>query len=160
MRKKSIIYNLFKFFFGHGDESSSQSKWRHPVKGSGQIISKLLDNIKDLKGEVLYNVEIKNIDLKDDKIISLECKIDNKLEKIFPKIIVSSIPLEVLHNIIFKHIPYKKEQNISARRGTLLVYLFLRIETKIENTWINVSCPSLKIGRITNYKSFNGGNGT
>ena len=155
-KKKSVIYNIFKFFFGHGDESSSQLKWRHPVKGSGQIISKLLENIKGLKGEVLYDVEIKNIDLKDDKIISLECKIDNKLEKIFPKIIVSSIPLEVLYNIIFKYIPYKKEENISARRGTLLVYLFLNIETKIENTWINVSCPSLKIGRITNYKSFNG----
>ena len=125
-------------------------------KGSGQIISKLVENIKDLKGQILYNVEIKNIDMKDNNIISLDCKIDNKLEKIFPKIIVSSIPLEVIYNIIFKNIPYKKEENISARRGTLLVYLFLNIETKIENTWINVSCPSLSIGRITNYIRFNG----
>ena len=78
------------------------------------------------------------------------------MQKIFPKIIVSSIPLEVLYNITFKHIPYKKEENISARRGTILVYLFLNIETKIENTWINVSCPSLSIGRITNYIRFNG----
>ena len=155
-QKKSFIYSLLKLFFGFGDEKSSQLKWKHPAKGSGQIISKLVENIKSLKGEVLYNVEIKNIDVKDDKVISLECKIDNKMQKIFPKIIVSSIPLEVLYNITFKHIPYKKEENISARRGTILVYLFLNIETKIENTWINVSCPSLSIGRITNYIRFNG----
>ena len=73
---------MLKLFFGFGDEKSSQLKWKHPAKGSGQIISKLVENIKSLNGVVLYNVEIKNIDVKNDNVISLECKIDNKCKNI------------------------------------------------------------------------------
>ena len=69
-------------------------------------------------------LKLKNIDVKDDKVISLECKIDNKMQKIFPKIIVSSIPLEVLYNITFKHIPYKRRKYFCAKRNHTSLSVF------------------------------------
>ena len=152
----SIFYIIKKFFSGSGDEKSSQDIWRHPSKGSGQIISKLVNNILDLGGEFLYDVKIQNIQIKNDRIISLEYIQNGKIEKIMPKVVVNSIPLEVSHKLIFNKKLHKDDKNISAQRGTLLVYLFLNNETEIKNTWINVSCPDLKIGRITNYAKFNG----
>jgi hypothetical protein len=42
------------------------------------------------------------------------------------------------------------------RRTVLLVYLFMNEEPRFPQAWLQVTCPSSRIGRVTNYAAFNG----
>jgi hypothetical protein len=42
----------------------------------------------------------------------------------------------------------------SRRRTVVLVYLFLDRQPRFPHAWLQVTCPSTRIGRITNYSGF------
>ena len=50
--------------------------------------------------------------------------------------------------------PSAKE--MSFRRSVVLVYLFLDKEPRFPHTSLHVSCPTLKMGRVTNYGALGG----
>ena len=152
----SLINSLKRYFFDKNDEKNSQEKWRHPSKGSGQIISRLIGNINLLGGEIYYNTEIIDINTEGDEVKSITIKKDNKNQTIDTKTLISSIPLESIHKLIFKTDTIQESNILSSNRGTILVYLFFNSMLKFKNIWLNVSCPKLKIGRITNYGNFDG----
>ena len=42
----------------------------------------------------------------------------------------------------------------APKRTVVLVYLFLNEEPRFPHAWLQVTCPSTRIGRITNYAAF------
>ena len=152
----SFVNSLQRYFFDKNDDKNAQEKWRHPSKGSGQIISRLIENINLLGGEIYYNTEIVDINTEGDEVKSITIKKDNKNQTIYNITLISSVPLESIYKLIFKKDIIQESNIISSNRGTILVYLFFNSSLQFKNIWLNVSCPKLKIGRITNYGNFGG----
>src|SRR5262249_13101890 len=76
-----------------------------------------------------------------------------------PLNVVSSIPIEFLLRFL-KPPSATADANAKAldplRRTVVLVYLFLDEEPHFPHAWLQVTCPTSRIGRVTNYTAFNG----
>jgi hypothetical protein len=73
--------------------------------------------------------------------------------------VASSIPLEAAIRLLGRGVPEAFTGAMGApsrRRTVVLVYLFLDRPPLFPHAWLQVTCPSTRIGRITNYAAFNG----
>lgn len=78
-----------------------------------------------------------------------------------PQHVVSSIPPGLLKRFLnADSIPQSSDirppssGSSAPRRTVILVYLFLNEEPRFPHAWLQVTCPSTRIGRITNYGAF------
>ena len=73
-----------------------------------------------------------------------------------PSNVISSIPPGLLTRFLYSQ-PVSQTSNIkhqTSKRTVILVYLFLAEEPRFPHAWLQVTCPSTRIGRITNYAAF------
>lgn len=132
--------------------------WRHPAKGTGQICDALAKGMFDHGGSFAFQATIFEVKTSDGRVSSVLAEVG--LEKVCYefKNLVSSIPLEVIIKLLGRNVPeaYSTAQGApSQRRTVVLVYLFLNNAPKFPHAWLQVTCPSTRIGRITNYSGFN-----
>lgn len=67
------------FTFAHGNGSFIQSSWR--LKGDGNmLVSRLVDNIRGNGGEVLCNMEVEELEIKDGKAVAALCSNGERFE--------------------------------------------------------------------------------
>jgi protoporphyrinogen oxidase len=132
-----------------------EQKWYHPAKGSGQIIDILEDRIVQMGGKIDLEHEIIRINHEGFVIKSIDIKVQEKQINIKPEFVISSLPLEIMGKIMsIDFCPSTKE--LSFRRGIVMVYIFLNKKARFPHTSLEVSCPRLKMGRITNYGAYEG----
>jgi protoporphyrinogen oxidase len=136
--------------------------WRHPAKGSGQICETLASEIIRMGGRIHYQTKVSAIASSQGMITSVTAEIDGKTTTFEPGHLVSSIPPQTLQHFLFSAAPNVQAGRLTAskeagrKRTVVLVYLFLKEEARFPHAWLNVTCPSTRIGRITNYAGFNG----
>jgi hypothetical protein len=82
--------------------------------------------------------------------------------------VVSSIPPQLLKRFLYANsseqssIPRSQSStgnplssvSTAPKRTVVLIYLFLNEEPHFPHAWLQVTCPSTRIGRITNYAAF------
>ena len=132
--------------------------WRHPARGTGQICESLARGITESGGDFGYGAKILEIKPGDGSVDSVVAEIGSEKICYTPRNLVSSIPLEVLITLLGRKIPesYTAAQGApSQKRTVVLVYLFLDRPPKFTHAWLQVTCQSTRIGRITNYSGFN-----
>jgi protoporphyrinogen oxidase len=129
-------------------------EWYHPAKGSGQIIDVLEKRIGQMGGEIKFGHQVIKINHEDSLIKSVDIKAQ-EIQTIKPEYVISSLPLEIMGKMmsIDSH-PSAKE--MSFRRSVVMVYIFLNKKVRFPHTSLEVSCPRLKMGRVTNYSAFGG----
>ena len=146
--------------FSQKEVNTYKGIWRHPAKGSGQISEILAEEIIRLGGRIHYQAKVVEIASSQGTINSVTAEIGSETIAFAPSYVVSSIPPEFLKRFLFPQssAPTRSNQSFSAapKRTVLLVYLFLNEEPRFPHAWLNVTCPSTRIGRITNYSGFNG----
>ena len=85
-----------------------------------------------------------------------------------PSHVVSSIPPQLLKRFLYANsseqssIPRSQSSmgnppssvSTAPKRTVILIYLFLNEEPHFPHAWLQVTCPSTRIGRITNYAAF------
>ncbi len=78
-----------------------------------------------------------------------------------PSHVVSSIPPGLLKRFLYtgaaspsSAIGPQSSAASAPKRTVILVYLFLNEEPRFPHAWLQVTCPSTQIGRITNYAAF------
>ncbi len=132
-----------------------QQEWYHPSKGSGQIIDILESKITQMGGQIKLGHEVVKINHENSVIKSIDIMGLQKKINIKPEIVISSLPLEAMGKIMsIDFCPTLKE--LSFRRSVIMVYIFLDSKTRFPHTSLQVACPELKMGRITNYSAFGG----
>jgi protoporphyrinogen oxidase len=136
------------------------TSWRHPAKGSGQISQLLEQHIREAGGSLQFGVQVSEIHGSDGRITHVHAETESEKLVFQPKHVVSSIPLEALCQFVLPDQLGTASQDVPgmppARRSTILVYLFSEAPPKFPHTWLCVTCPTTRIGRITNYAGFNG----
>jgi hypothetical protein len=78
-----------------------------------------------------------------------------------PSNVISSIPPGLLKRFLAgnsseppSNVGPSSSVGNAAKRTVVLVYLFLNEEPRFPHAWLQVTCPSTRIGRITNYAAF------
>ncbi len=139
------------------NETSLIETFLYQKKGPGQMWNIMAKEVEKLGGKIIYNSNINNIKIKNNKII----EIYNNNEKVKGNYIISSIPIKDLINIIEKApksivkisnaLPYRDFITI----GLILKNINLKNETDYKtinniapDTWIYIQEKKYKLGRI------------
>jgi protoporphyrinogen oxidase len=134
--------------------------WRHPAKGTGQICDSLASGIISHGGRVDYEARLLEMARSGGRVDSVTAEVASEKVTYTSLNVVSSIPLEFLLGFLLPQTSTSTQNNSRAldplRRTVVLVYLFLDEEPRFPHAWLQVTCPSTRIGRITNYSAFNG----
>ncbi len=162
----AVIKDMFRKIFNPKSnkvETSLIEQFWYPKYGPGQLWENLADEIEKNGGKILKQHSVQKINLKENKITSVECVCDGKIEVFEGDIFISSMPLkdlvedmkeepvpEDIKNIA-TGLPYRDFMTV----GLLLKKLDLKNKTKIKtlgnivpDCWIYVQEPDVKLGRI------------
>ena len=148
--------------FSQKEANTYQGIWRHPAKGSGQISEILAEEIVRFGGRIHYQSKVVEIASSHGTITSVTAEIGSETIAFEPSHVISSIPPEFLTRFLFPQSSastrssQSPSRSAAPKRTVVLVYLFLNEEPRFPHAWLNVTCPSTRIGRITNYSGFNG----
>ena len=163
----AVIKDMFSKIFGKKNkekvETSLIEQFWYPKYGPGQLWETLADEVEKNGGTIKKGYLVKNINIKDNKIVSVECEVDGKIETIEGDKFISSMPVKDLvegfkgDNInsemkkIASGLPYRDFITV----GLLVNKLQLKNETNIKtlgnivpDCWIYVQEPDVKLGRI------------
>lgn len=163
---KAILKDMFSKLLNKKDrkvETSLIEEFWYPKYGPGQLWETLAQEIENLGGTIKKGHCVKNINIKDNKIVSVECLVDGETKKIEGDIFISSMPVKDLVKgfkgesipeeikTIASGLPYIDFQTV----GVLLKKLKLENKTKIKtlgnivpDCWIYVQEPEVKMLRF------------
>lgn len=148
--------SLKKFATNIGDEKTGQDSWRHPNKGAGQITDLINQELIHHNVDFYFNTEITGVEVFENIIERIRIKKDDEDSELIPDIVVSSLPPEIAGKLFLNRDVSNETDSTSLNRGAIVVYLFIDENSRFPHTWLNVSDPDLKIGRIVNYSNFGG----
>ncbi len=162
----AVIKDMFRKVFNPKSkkvETSLIEQFWYPKYGPGQLWETLADEFEKKGGKILKEHSVQKINIEGNKIVSVECVHDGKIEVFSGDIFISSMPLkdlvedmkeEVVPEDIKKiatGLPYRDFMTV----GLLLKKLDLKNKTKIQtlgnivpDCWIYVQEPDVKLGRI------------
>jgi protoporphyrinogen oxidase len=158
--------------------------WRHPAKGTGQICEKLAEEILKAGAPIHYEAQVTEMTCEEEerdqrskireqtpdgtaqRIDAVTVRIGSETICFKPLHVVSSIPPQLLKRFLCSK-PSSQSPVAAAlgrseltinhqppKRTVVLVYLFLNEEPRFPHAWLQVTCSSTRIGRITNYAAF------
>jgi protoporphyrinogen oxidase len=144
--------------FSKKEVNTFKGVWRHPAKGTGQICDRMADAMIAAGGTIHYRVNVTSIGTSGDRVQSVVAELPSGPVTFEPEHVISSVPLELLLKLCGRSVPPSPQRRgvAPAKRMVVLVYLFLDREPNFPHAWLQVTCPSTRIGRITNYSAFNG----
>ncbi|MFR4319699.1 MAG: hypothetical protein ACLT2Z_10300, partial [Eubacterium sp.] len=144
-------------------ETSLIEEYIYPKYGPGQLWEAVADDIKKMGGKIVMNTEVKDINTKDGKIVSITC-IENGVPVEYEgDIFMSSMPVnDLVAGIKGSEIPDIVKESAAdlpfrdfVTVGLLLNKLNLKNETKLKtlnnivpDCWIYVQDTGVKLGRI------------
>ena len=145
-------------------ETSLIEQFWYPKYGPGQLWETLAKEFENKGGKILKSHSVKNINIKNGKIYSVECDVNGKSQTFIADIFISSMPVKDLVVSISNNQEIDKEVLEIATGlpyrdfitcGLLVKKLNLKNETKMKtlgnivpDCWIYVQEPEVKMGRI------------
>jgi len=131
--------------------------WRHPALGTGQIVEALEKDIQENGGHFEFGTNVTSMQVEDGRVVSIQASQDGQAIEYRPKHVVGAVPVELLAKLLNARSPATRVPAAEdKRRSTVLVYLFLDCPPPFPHTFLEVSCPNMKCGRIANYASMGG----
>ncbi len=132
------------------------AEWRHPARSTGQIIDKLVEGIEGSGGELMLGASVQSIVESGTQVTEVRGEADGESFVLKCDHVVSSVPLDILARLLGEEPPSDLKARDTRRRSTILVYLFSDAPPKFPHAWLDVTDPTLRAGRITNYAGFHG----
>jgi protoporphyrinogen oxidase len=162
----STVKSLATRVISKAEVNTYKGIWRHPAKGTGEICEKLADEILKAGAQIHYKAQVMQMICVSDGgrekstgtqwIDSVVAQVGPETISFKPSNVISSIPPALLTRFLYPQ-PVSQTSNIkhqTSKRTVILVYLFLAEEPRFPHAWLQVTCPSTRIGRITNYAAF------
>lgn len=163
---KAVIKDMFSKLIGKRSmkvETSLIEEFWYPKYGPGQLWETLAEEFEKLGGKIKKGYSVKNINIRNNKITSVECIIEGQLQEITGDIFISSMSVKDLvegfkgqevpskYLKIASGLPYRDFMTV----GLLVKKLELENKTTIKtlgnivpDCWIYVQEPEVKLGRI------------
>jgi protoporphyrinogen oxidase len=142
-------------FFGNKDNKvkSLISEFNYPRFGPGQMWEAMRGAIEEQGGEVRLDARVESMELEDNRIVAVVVG-GETFES--PEAVISSLPLREVVEMIS---PAAPQSVIDAARGLryrdfLTVALVLDGADPFPDNWIYIHEPSVRVGRIQNFRSW------
>lgn len=150
---KSVVTRLIQRM---NRDPADEIQWRHPAKSTQQIIDALVAGIDDGGGEIILGCQVQSVrQTPDDRFIVAGSVGGSKAEWQADRL-VSAIPVMVLASLLGLETQELRKSDHNRGRMTLVGYLMLDEPPRFEHAWLDVGCPDMKLGRITNFSGFGG----
>jgi protoporphyrinogen oxidase len=138
--------------FGNGGVKSLIREFHYPRFGPGQMWETMAERIAERGGQVLTGMPVDRLEIEDDRVVAVAA---GGLE-IECEDVISSLPLRTLAGIAE---PAPPRAALEAAQGLryrdfLTVALVLRGDDPFPDNWVYVHDPSVRVGRIQNYRSW------
>lgn len=135
--------------------------WKHPARGTGQICEYLERGIREAGGRIECSSKLLQFETSNrNKVDAVVAEIGGEQIRFEVKNVITSIPLEALVQVLSPDAnsaeTFKNAPSPFRKKTVVLTYLFLNEEPHFPHAWLNVTCPTTRIGRITNYSALNG----
>ena len=159
----SILKNAIVKGKGKNVETSLIEEFWYPKFGPGQFWETVAEQVSQNGGIIFKSHKVTDVNIKDDKIISVTCKVNQKTVEIKGDIFLSSMPLKDLvcgmNNIVVpanileiaKGLPYLDFQTV----GVLVNRLKIKNQTNLKtlsnivpDCWVYVQEPDVKMLRF------------
>lgn len=130
--------------------------FRYPRKGPGMMWETAAEKIKNNGGSVLLGAQVSNLQyLEETKEWLIHYKLSSGgVETIKAQHVISSIPMQELFLNIKPESQFKNEAKKLRYRDFLTVALILPDRNIFSDNWIYIHDPTVKVGRIQNFKSW------
>jgi protoporphyrinogen oxidase len=141
-------------FFGPGGKkiTSLISEFNYPRYGPGQMWEAMRDEIRARGGEVRLNAPVTRLRTESGRIVDVVAG----GETLHPSYVISSLPLRTTVGITEPDAP--GDARDAARglryRDFLTVALVIEGEDLFPDNWIYIHDPSVRVGRIQNFRSW------
>jgi len=135
---------------------SGQARWFHPYRGSGGLIDTLVTEIKALGGEIRTKHSVTGLVREDRRVRAVRTESEGREELIALDHLVSTAKLEHLAAWLGEDDHFESRE-VSFKRSVILVFAFIDGPVPFSHTCIYVTCPKLRVGRITNYGAYDCG---
>jgi protoporphyrinogen oxidase len=138
---------------------SGQSTWRHPAKGTQQIVDALETGSRQHGIEFLLDTEVLGLAPDPTSAHRIRFRRNGEESDLAARHIISSVPLPLLMGLLEGvpadlRIPPKEEKLF--KKSTALVYLLANGEPRFPHNWLEVTDRKLNMGRVVNYATWNG----
>ncbi len=154
----STLREALERAFSRTEPNTFEGAWRHPLKGTGQICELLEQGAVDSGGRFEYQSQITGVEASETKFQAVTVETQTDTIRFIPEHVITSIPINFLvallepdrnHGTTPTQAPLKKNT-------VVLVYLFLDEPPRFPQTYLHVTSPETRIGRITNYSAYGG----
>ena len=141
------------FFGNRGNKVKTLiSEFHYPRYGPGQMWEAMAQRIEDEDGEILLDTPVELIELEDGRVVGVEAAGCTYR----PEAVISSLPLR---DVVAMTQPRPPGEVVAAARGLryrdfLTVALVVAGEDLFPDNWIYIHEPSVRVGRIQNYRSW------
>ena len=130
--------------------------FHYPKLGPGMMWERVANTVKEKGSEVQLEAEVERIFWSNDKVETLEVKVNGKRELVRGSHFISSMPIREL---IKKFEPAVPEEVLKAAmklnyRDFLTVVLIVNKRDVFPDNWIYIHDPDVKVGRIQNFKNW------
>jgi protoporphyrinogen oxidase len=128
------------------------SEFRYPRYGPGQMWEAMARRIEDDGGEILLDTPVERLEIQQGRVVSIEGA--GRTHR--PQAVISSLPLR---DVVAMTRPEPPADVVEAARGLryrdfLTVALVVDGEDLFPDNWIYIHDPSVRVGRIQNYRSW------
>jgi protoporphyrinogen oxidase len=128
------------------------SEFRYPRYGPGQMWEAMARRIEEDGGEILLDTRVERLDVERGTVVAVEAAGRTHL----PAAVISSLPLR---DVVAMTRPAPPAEVVEAARGLryrdfLTVALVVSGEDLFPDNWIYIHDPSVRVGRIQNYRSW------
>ncbi len=141
-------------FFGNKDNriKSLISEFHYPRFGPGQMWETMADEIIADGGEVRLNTPVTRLEVRDGEVVALEAG----GERIEPSHVISSLPLRATVGMAGAAATGSVQAAAQGLRyrDFLTVALVIDGEDLFPDNWIYIHEPSVRVGRIQNFRSW------
>ncbi len=140
---------------------SGQATWRHPAKGTQQIVDRLEEGSRLSGVEFLLDTEVGALAWEGDGGYRVRYRgRDGDERELSAHCVVSSVPLPLLTGLLGAQLPESLRrppaEEVLFKKSTALVYLMADGEPRFPHNWLEVNDLRVKMGRVVNYATWNG----
>jgi len=128
------------------------SEFRYPRYGPGQMWEAMARRIEDDGGEILLDTPVERLEVEQGRVVAIEAA--GRTHR--PHAVISSLPLR---DVVAMTRPEPPARVVEAGRGLryrdfLTVALVVSGDDLFPDNWIYIHDPSVRVGRIQNYRSW------
>lgn len=152
IKKLSLMEAVKNAFFGGGKHKTLVDQFAYPIDGTGMVYELMAEKFQANGGNLRLNTGVEKVVTEYETVTGLVLANGEELKFDY---VVSTMPLTLLVSRLEEAPSEIREKANSLKfRNTILVYLHVDAMDLFKDNWLYVHSPSLKCGRITNFRNW------